>query len=383
METNITYLLGAGASAQTIPIVNGMADSILDLINDLDHLNTTEARDATVTYNNVNPPLTRKVEAFSPRYNPVSVRLTVLIEELKWLHEQAIMHSSLDTAAKKFYIKGEDDQLKRLKRSMAVYFLTLQNRKGIDKRYDKFWASILKATKHERIVPDNVKILTWNYDHQLIWSFNNFVKSRKHALQACSTPEGLLERKNEGFFIGYLNGVAGAYWLNDKHLFPNKIITTRKKEELFKELNRYYDILDDEGIKFNLRFAWEYLDSDAEENSIEKRYLEKIIEEIKTTNILVVIGYSFPNFNNEVDRMLIDAMNKSKSLRKVYVQVPEEHFDEREFKLKEYFAIKNEFKHKARGGEFRREDFEDPQYVEVEKIIRVSGLYEFFIPPEF
>jgi hypothetical protein len=48
--------------------------------------------------------------------------------------------------------------------------------------------------------------------------------------------------------------------------------------------------------------------------------MDKVKEETKDAEVLVVIGYSFPYFNRSVDRELISNM---KDLRRVHFQSPE------------------------------------------------------------
>lgn len=62
----------------------------------------------------------------------------------------------------------------------------------------------------------------------------------------------------------------------------------------------------------NLNFAWYH----------DWELVNKIIENYNETDILVVVGYSFPFFNREVDRKIIRAMI---NLKKIYIQdcVPE------------------------------------------------------------
>jgi|SRR6187402_223846 len=57
----------------------------------------------------------------------------------------------------------------------------------------------------------------------------------------------------------------------------------------------------------NINFAW-YRD---------RELLGKIVETYNETEVLVVIGYSFPFFNRDVDREIIRSMSK---LRKIYIQ---------------------------------------------------------------
>ncbi len=79
----------------------------------------------------------------------------------------------------------------------------------------------------------------------------------------------------------------------------------------------------------SLSFAWE-------DYSTGKVAIKRAIESTSETEILVVIGYSFPFFNRFVDRDIIRSMNR---LKKVYFQAPDAEV------LKERFlAIRNDLK---------------------------------------
>src|SRR5436190_11371807 len=138
----ITYLLGAGASAQAIPIVKAMPDEIERVIKmfiNKNNLIVNESKEVIGSYVQDNAII--GIE----ETQPVTAELKAIVEDLEWLHEQSLLHSSVDTAAKKFFILGDSARLNRLKRSLAIFFLLLQspnfmNRsgQGLDKRYDKF-----------------------------------------------------------------------------------------------------------------------------------------------------------------------------------------------------------------------------------------------------
>ena len=63
-----------------------------------------------------------------------------------------------------------------------------------------------------------------------------------------------------------------------------------------------------------LSFAWERF------GKLEHDIVEYAKGETSETEVLVVIGYSFPYFNREIDREVIGNM---KSLQKVYFQAPD------------------------------------------------------------
>ncbi len=66
-----------------------------------------------------------------------------------------------------------------------------------------------------------------------------------------------------------------------------------------------------------LKFAWENLNPDY---SLKKDdCLEKALLIAERTQILVIIGYSFPGFNREIDKKIF---NKMLGLKKIYIQSP-------------------------------------------------------------
>jgi hypothetical protein len=67
-----------------------------------------------------------------------------------------------------------------------------------------------------------------------------------------------------------------------------------------------------------ITFAWEK-DSETKKSLINSYEIAKEI--IKDTTILVIIGYSFPFYNREVDNMIFDVLKPS--LKKIYYQDPE------------------------------------------------------------
>lgn len=373
MAQRITYLLGAGASAQAIPVVDEMPDKINEVVNLLDLENNYRKNEGLEQDINDFP---RK--EFLKRDAPLFPKLNDIIEDLKWLHGLSIDHSSIDTAAKKFYIIEDKENLFRLKKALSIFFLLIQRFNQPDKRYDKFWASVLVPVTNEKIVPKNVSIVTWNYDDQLQLSFNNFITKIGHAKQTNFLPESLFKITNEDFFMAHLNGVAGLYKNKEKDEYFMEHRVIRKKHDpafsfLAKLLLEFDDSLNDPNNIMNLNFAWELHKKELIINA-SGNYLNKVCELIAPTEILVIIGYSFPYFNREIDDKLIRSL---KNLKKVYIQVKDEDFESIKFKIENYFNLKVK-----NYNVFDEADLETKEVFE-QVLFQVKGRNEFFIPPEF
>src|SRR5437868_328151 len=143
----IAYLFGAGASCESLPLNNQISGRLNDMINKLSKIEYG-VRD----------------EAFLIKEE--------LIQDLNWLYYESLNHASIDTFAKKLYIKGDWPNLKRLRLAFSVYFTCEQMNKLPDKRYDAFFASIIETNIAD--LPKNIKLITWNYDFQLELSFMGF-----------------------------------------------------------------------------------------------------------------------------------------------------------------------------------------------------------------
>jgi hypothetical protein len=132
----VTYLFGAGASRNSLPIVDDIPARFESFRNQLQ--SRSDLRD--VKYRN---DLLQDLEL-------VGKRLTRLegTERIK-------LHSSIDTFAKKLFILEKDGiispdlTLKKLKILMCLFFSFEQLNNEVDLRYDAFFASILRRYARE------------------------------------------------------------------------------------------------------------------------------------------------------------------------------------------------------------------------------------------
>jgi hypothetical protein len=69
-----------------------------------------------------------------------------------------------------------------------------------------------------------------------------------------------------------------------------------------------------------LSFAWE-------QDAINKSFLDQLVTHFGKTQVLVIIGYSFPTFNRDIDKQLLE--RAFGSLQKIYIQDPNSTFVER------------------------------------------------------
>ncbi len=297
---NISYLLGAGASAETLPTV----ESFKKVMN-LNYLSVVKE---------IEPVLRFKDFQVSQSY----------IDQLTTLIDQISTHRSVDTLAKKLFLRGDTAKYRHLK-LFVNHFLTFREfEMGIDKRYDGFFASILSNEGAGIKLPGNIKILSWNYDRQIELSVAQFMNSNK--LMDIANKIQLYPRENisstnlisDQFSCFKLNGTIGGIIKNGIFKLPDidtdVIGKSFSNEERIKTLRNFIDeyelFMVDNNSNSSISYSWE--------NHVVTNHIRKnALEATKETDILVVIGYSFPTFNRETDRSILSNMKK---LRKVYIQ---------------------------------------------------------------
>ncbi len=340
MIKKITYLLGAGASANTIPIVSQMNARIAKIQTLLKGFST----------------------GMNPQNSPQELHINHSILnswqlDLKWLLDEVGLYFSLDTLARKYYLTANFRNLERLKWCIVLYFTIEQllylhsdkmdefEKKIIDNRYDSFFATIGQIRPDKSVeLNTNIKILSWNYDVQIELSLKRFfnelslinIKDAFHIHPNKNSVDAMEKQifDSNKFGVVKLNG--NAIWtrnidendisifdssLNDERSYTKKVKDFNYREGIAYLVNEYSlwksDTWSDNFIKY-FNFAWENKNKDhystykGHDNII--REAERIASE---TEILVVIGYSFPIFNREIDNRLFKSMNH---LEKVYIQ---------------------------------------------------------------
>lgn len=290
------------------------------------------------------------------------------IEDFLQMIDQARSHQSIDTFAKKYYLRNflnpslpisDKEQYNKIKTFLALYLLFEQCAKDIypneypklipitkgstnnqnfhsevflpmDSRYDQFFASLLKrGTKGGfPVLPSNLNILSWNYDIQIEMALQQFSAFEKmgdlrnhYGIYPNAEKENLNRDINNPGNIIKINGVCDlfAYDQSDKsvsqldHLDSNlysvegnkvlysflKILKTLLPENLsHKERARGCQ-------KNSISFAWESKSPFSPGNASMLKRAQEIVEK---SDFIVIIGYSFPTFNREIDRALFSKL---------------------------------------------------------------------------
>lgn len=306
-QYKITYLIGAGASAKALPIVKGTQE-------------TMGMFDALQVYADK---LEKNIGALVPQRREYA---TAMANDLRWLADQTKKFGTPDTYAKYLYLK-EPKKLDKLKRALAFFFMGRQLIDNcLDDRILIFLTSILQ---HQNIFPSNIKILNWNYDIQFQLACEIFSIEEFQVGGVLVHKTGLLEyypsmgqemnvnydqRDNRGISMVHLNGIAGFNFnqgliLND--FLINKPVNLNDMIERFEKTAKHEELI---------TFAWE--DNKFLANRALRKRMEIASSIIDGTDILVIIGYSFPFFNRAIDKQIFDAIKLKNKLQKIVYQDP-------------------------------------------------------------
>lgn len=286
--SKIIYLLGAGAS-------RGIRDT------------NKHRMDYYVSGMPIMSEIKECLERFCSSFRPLvsfvgessSTKYPTIYKEMTWLLDISKNNPSLDTYAKKLYTKGQINELSRLKRAIAIFFSLIQSKEKRDMRYDSFMETVVDERGK---LNSQISILTWNYDRQCEFAFHEYEIT--HTSSSHQYPYAHIACKGySSQYINYqdsnlvkLNGMASFKPINSQYLLDEEDYTIENFERIFSYNSDKYTNF--------ISYAWE------EDND----FIDKVLPLTSDTEVLVIIGYSMPTVNINVDKKLLYGMNHLKSI---------------------------------------------------------------------
>jgi len=380
MSENITYFLGAGASANSLPVINELPERLFELsifLNEQILGQRLEKREGNNLFFTPSPLMPKAPEE-------AKLMMSKLRDDINWLLLELDNHNTVDTLAKKFYLINERHfDLERLKRVLVTYFVFEQKlkygsiRKNVakelpDKRYDSLIATIISPQIGNLSLPNRFKVITWNYDMQFELAFSQYssgstLSEVQQSIQAIPSQEWLKNEKEfdrSKFCLVRLNGLAP---LKEDIVAVRGIHTAilsldKGFSELLVAISKMHSSLTSEDLK-TFTYSWENPEEYKHTYKAERQTLDIAIDIMRNTKILIIIGYSFPLFNRHVDSELINALPKD--LHRVYIQ----DIKERANDLRN--LLTNSFKRFERGEQWLE------SHIQV-----IESTNQFFIPPD-
>lgn len=286
MNKPLLYFLGAGASVQALPLASHLASRLSEFASEMEH---------------IKPQCTLIVPDKATLWGSSRQRLC---DALRWLSEEASRHASVDTFAKKLFFKHDRTNLKKLKAALSAYLVIEQSLKPVDKRYDSFLATILELDNQQHAcLPPDLRIISWNYDTQLEKAFYGFCEDKRRVIESITFNEKIFR----------VNGYCGTS--QPGHVGQSFETVWNSTSDIIWEAGlTLYDecMLDTSSPEPDIRFAWE----ESTQNRLGNSRLN-----LSEVTAVIIIGYSFPYFNREIDSVLFAHLSNSKVSR-MYLQYP-------------------------------------------------------------
>jgi hypothetical protein len=259
-------MFGAGASIGTIPVVKDFLNGAKELLDSIADKNENKLK-----------------------------------ENLEFIITELPAYASIDTLIRKLHIQKNPLE-KELNATLIAIIHYLQLNNPLDKRYDLFLGNLITIDNGKLELPRNVNFISWNYDRLFEFSLSILLNSDLNEVRQyvnIFNNYETIENKNKPYLIK-LNGSAGAF-------IDSQYKKDSKEQIIHEVISNYtgtiYKAIPDSMIQF----AWD-------ENENTKKSRLKAIEITNATQILVVVGYSFPTFNRKIDKELLKDYHKFKKI---------------------------------------------------------------------
>lgn len=327
-KQRITYLLGAGASANAVPVVADFKDRIIAFKNYLGHLayyhQKLNPSIADFFYQKYNWLLAGIEEHTSPDYFAMFLGITskesgnrIKLIELKLLLSLFFVFEQSKKILGGSYAKDNYDKYNvTLPKTYFSSDVVANIDRRIDPRYRVFWQDIF-TEKSNRTLPENVNVVTWNYDLQLEMSFVEFetktlgVVNQDLQIIPNSNGQTVIDSK---FSIVKVNGTAGLFHNPESKKILDGLIALEVETLDVRTIELVYKLMQNtiSLIEFPLfYFSWE----ENEHTNLARKATQEILSK---TDVLIVIGYSFPDYNKKIDASLF---TKAYGISEIIIQV--------------------------------------------------------------
>lgn len=325
--TKITYYLGAGASYNSCPILNRLSEAMIEIA-------TFELKKKTSSGSTEDP---YKFIDSEKESLPEDNRIKILWH-IGYFGKKGLLFNTVDTYARKLELTKDITQLEILKMSISVFFdlwegfyqsrydfFEIQESKeyeNIDYRYKSLFSILLRNNQNRIRLDENINFISWNYDLQLESTFKLFLKDDEVSSFDELNSEFVPFKENNTNIsnnkIYHLNGHRGYHSRFDFKNVKSKDIGP----DLNNSIDEYWDrnenlfnltINQDVSLNKHIKYAWEH--------DLKSNWIKNISKTMAETEILIIIGYSFPPFNRDIDQQLFASLI-SPTLKKIVFQDP-------------------------------------------------------------
>jgi hypothetical protein len=273
MESNIFYLLGAGASVMQdkyskkacLPLSNDFVEKIEKLMK------------LTIDVHEF-PTKTKEI------LDKIDLNISGLNQSVKDFLEEISKFGTIDEAMRYYYLNDNKSQFEEFKHTISTIFYIFENIEQFrDPRYKQFLMTLIENKKFT--LPKKIKILSWNYDNQF-----------EHACNEIQDNSNKINILNSDNYIK-INGSASFEPIQSNILIPESTNQFQSEIENFENFRQKPNKID---------FAWE--------EEFNSKFIERLenLKKVKSEKaILNVIGYSFPFINHKYDLEILETINPS------------------------------------------------------------------------
>lgn len=300
--SKVVYLLGAGASFGTrekgtgsriltgLPIVSEIGNELENIANLLASLPIKD--------------------------NELEESKQNLIKDFRELKKQST-GSTIDSYAKELWLRNDMQGFSHVELLLTIFFILEQIIHKPDIRYKNFLSKVAPKDIACDVLTlaKEISILSWNYDNQIELAYRQFFGDNYSFIREHFGIYDVKDYEQKHLSQKYcriikLNGTANFTseedWLNS---CDNNTID----ETVLKMVLKNYDECIQTGTCYGmlrLNFAWDNRWS-------EDMLTNKIPQLVHDAQTFIVIGYTFPDYNREIDRIIIENMPNLKS---IYIQ---------------------------------------------------------------
>lgn len=299
--SKVVYLLGAGASRGTrdkgkqiltgLPIVNEIEGELVKLIDLL--------------------------SSFPLKDKELKESLSSLINDFRKLKHACLDYATIDSYAKKLWLQGNKKEFAQVELLLTIFFILEQIIHKPDIRYKTFLSKVVQKDVVEDVLNlrKDISILSWNYDNQIELAYRSYFDVGYSFIREVF---GIYDVKGDDlnpylkkhWRIIKLNGTAN--FTREEDWLPSSDTNTIDNKLLKKILGKYA-LCKGRGLcdgMVRLNFAWE----DKWSKDMLTNKIPSLVHDAQT---LVVIGYSFPDYNRDIDKNIFKDMPH---LENIYIQ---------------------------------------------------------------
>ncbi|MGV3460092.1 MAG: hypothetical protein ACO1N9_06525 [Flavobacterium sp.] len=324
----ITYYLGAGASYHSCPILNQQAEMMIKLAEfELQKSSAIRPQSSGIT-------LSQHKYFFSDsEFKQLRTEKHQILWYIGYFGKKALEFNTIDTYARKLFLTNQIEDLRLLKMAVSVFFDLWENFQDrykviskttkddsgdkfrpIDQRYTALFSILLDNENGKIQMNNNFKFITWNYDLQLENAFKSFLKHDE--IES-------LNQLNENYFrfkddniqnevnnVFHLNGHRGFFLDKKKGTF--ELNAANDFNEYWNQLQGLLQSTKNGSANFDqyIKYAWEH--------QLNSKMYSSISDIMSQTDILVIIGYSFPPFNRKIDQYLFSKLDVNRLTKIIY-----------------------------------------------------------------